>query len=301
MNIQELKASIESNKWELESFYIFVEEPTHFLANQYINEIVKRHNRVVIAVEDIDSFAYVASSFDIDDVSLYIFRVEELDLTGIDTSNFSNLIIICNKVSKETKELFGNSIIEFPALETWQIKDFVYSIADGVTPIKLDWLINVCKGNIHRLALEADKLCLFPVKERDATFDLFMNDGIYNDLTDAISFDLSNAVTNNNVQQVAAILEDLQNMDCEPIALYGLLLNSFRNVLKIQLANCPTAEKVGMSSKQFYAVSKSCGKFTKDQLLTIYDKLVQAEADLKGGRVTSAQLIDYMLINIFSA
>lgn len=301
MNIQELKASIESNKWELESFYIFVEEPTRFLANQYINEIVKRHNRAVTTVEDLDSFAYVASSFDIDDVSLYVFRVEELDLTGVDTSNFSNLIIICNKVSKETKELFGNSIIEFPALETWQIKDFVYSIADGVTPIKLDWLINVCKGNIHRLALEADKLCLFPVKERDATFDLFMNDGIYNDLTDAISFDLSNAVTNNNVQQVAAILEDLQNMDCEPIALYGLLLNSFRNVLKIQLANCPTAEKVGMSSKQFYAVSKSCGKFTKDQLLTIYDKLVQAEADLKGGRVTSAQLIDYMLINIFSA
>lgn len=301
MNIQELKASIESNKWELESFYVFVEEPTHFLANQYINEIVKRHNRVVTLVEDIDLFSYITSSFDVDDASLYIFRADELDLTGVDTSNFSNLIIICNKVNKETKELFGNSIIEFPALETWQIKDFVYSIADGVTPIKLDWLINVCKGNVHRLALEVDKLCLFPVKERDATFDLFMNDGIYNDLTDAISFDLSNAVTNNNVQQVAVILEDLQNMDCEPMALYGLLLNSFRNVLKIQLASYPTAEKVGMNSKQFYAVSKSCGKFTKDQLLTIYDKLVQAEADLKGGRVTSAQLIDYMLINIFSA
>ena len=209
-----------------------------------------------------------------------------------------NLIIICNKLTPETHSLFAQSIIEFPILADWQIKDFAYSRAEGVKPIKIDWLLNCCKDNIYRLDSELSKIELFNTSDRDSIFELFVSEGVYDDIHQSIIFDLSNAITTNNIKTVSNILT---SVECEPMALQALLVNSFRNIIKVQLRKDATATNTGLSGKQFYAIQKNCGRFKPEQLVEIFKRLVRVEEDLKRGRLSSSNMVDYMLLSIFSA
>ncbi len=53
-----------------------------------------------------------------------------------------------------------------------------------------------------------------------------------------------------------------------------------------------------MSSKQFYAVSRSCGRYTKERLLEIFTMLTDVDKQLKSGTLPADLILDYIVLNM---
>ena len=305
MDIKTLKESIESTLNDIR--FIFVNSEDSFLSNQYIHAIADKNNLRIVNVEEIKSL--IPNDNDIfgigdviDETCLYVYRVDKFEEKDSDISKIKHLIVVCDKIDTESKEIFKDLVVDMPKLESWQIKDYAYSIADGVNTKKLDWLLTISNNNIHRIHNELSKVSPFIPKERDYVFDMMVEDDAFTDLSNYMIFDLSNAIVKKDLKTIARILEDIKKIDVEPLGLQVILTNQFRNIISVQLSPNASAEKLGMSSKQFYAISKySCGFYTKEQLVEIFDVVSKCDYLLKNGDVPNDKLVDYMILHILSA
>lgn len=305
MDIKTLKENIESKLSDIR--FIFVNSEDSFLSNQYINAIAQKNELKIITVDEIKSL--VPNDNDIfgvgdviDESCLYVYRVDKFEEKDPDIMKIKHLVIVCDKIDSESKEIFTELVVEMPKLEPWQIKDYAYSIADGVNTKKLDWLLTVSNNNIHRVHNELSKLTPFIPKERDYVFDMMVEDDAFVDLSNFVIFDLSNAIIKKDIKTIAKILEDIKKIDVEPLGLQVILTNQFRNIISVQMSPNASAEKLGMNPKQFYAISKySCGYYTREQLVKIFDVVSKCDYLLKNGDVPNDKLVDYMILHILSA
>lgn len=305
MELQELSNALKNNS-NIEPFYIFLNTENTFLSNQYIEEISKVNSLSISYVDELKSLVpdkndIFGCDVTLSENTLYVYKTDEFVCNDISIKNVKNLIIVCNKIEKNTAELFKTFIIEMPKLQEWQIKDYVYSLADGVDHRKLDWLISICNKDIYRIDNELSKIKIFNKKDRDDVFNQFAEEGAFSDLSNIVVFDLTSAILKRDAKRTSEILEDIKNFDCEPFGVLTLLLNSFRNVINIQLSRDPSAVSLGMKPAQFYAIQKNnCGVYTKEQLVTIFELLSKIEFRVKMGELPVELLIDYMVTNIFA-
>ncbi len=305
MDIKTLKENIESKLSDIR--FIFVNSEDSFLSNQYTNAIAQKNELKIVPVEEIKSL--IPNDNDIfgigdviDETCLYVYRTDKFEEKDTDIKKIKHLVIVCDKIDAESKEIFKELVVDMPKLEPWQIKDYAYSIADGVNTKKLDWLLTVSNNNIHRVHSELSKLTPFIPKERDYVFDMMVEDDAFVDLSNFVIFDLSNALIKKDTKTIAKILEDIKKIDVEPLGLQVILTNQFRNIISVQLSPNATAEKLGMNPKQFYAISKySCGYYTREQLVEIFDVVSKCDYLLKNGDVPNDKLVDYMILHILSA
>ena len=305
MDIKTLKENIESKLSDIR--FIFVNSEDSFLSNQYTNAIAQKNELKIVSVEEIKSL--IPNDNDIfgigdviDETCLYVYRTDKFEEKDTDIKKIKHLVIVCDKIDAESKEIFKELVVDMPKLEPWQIKDYAYSIADGVNTKKLDWLLTVSNNNIHRVHSELSKLTPFIPKERDYVFDMMVEDDAFVDLSNFVIFDLSNAIIKKDTKTIAKILEDIKKIDVEPLGLQVILTNQFRNIISVQLSPSATAEKLGMNPKQFYAISKySCGYYTREQLVEIFDVVSKCDYLLKNGDVPNDKLVDYMILHILSA
>lgn len=306
MTIESLKELIETNA-DLDSMYIFLNSENTFLSNQYIVEISKKKNLKIVYVEDLK--ALIPDKNDIfgveeiiDSTCLYVYHQETFDFKDSGLKELKNLIIVCDKIDDETKEIFDPYIIKMPKLEEWMIKDYVYTIADGVDTVKLDWLIKVANNDIYRIENEIAKISIFPKVERNYIFDLLMEEDAFADLNNYHIFDLSTALLQKDLTKIAELIEDVKSWDCEPLGLQVLTSQNFRKVLQIQLSPKPDPDKLGLTSKQIWAIQKyNCGFYSRDQLVKIFDKVTYADYMMKNGDLSNDKLVDYLILNILSA
>jgi len=306
MTIESLKELIETNA-DLDSMYIFLNSENTFLSNQYIVEISKKKNLKIVYVEDLkalipDKNDIFGVEETIDSTCLYVHHQETFDFKDSSLKELKNLIIVCDKIDDETKEIFDPYIIKMPRLEEWMIKDYVYTIADGVDTVKLDWLIKVANNDIYRIENEIAKISIFPKVERNYIFDLLMEEDAFADLNNYHIFDLSTALLQKDLIKIAELVEDVKSWDCEPLGLQVLTSQNFRKVLQIQLSPKPDPDKLGLTSKQIWAIQKyNCGFYSRDQLVKIFDKVTYADYMMKNGDLSNDKLVDYLILNILSA
>lgn len=303
MTLEEFKKQLDLGI-PLTKAVILLNSENSFLSDQYVKYASEKLNLKLSYIEDIttllpDKNDIFGCGVTIDSSYLYVHHVDKFEYTDEAIIDVGNLIIVTDKMDK--KNPLYTSVVEMPKLETWQIKDYVYSIADGVSNRKLDWLMSVAKNDIYRLDNECRKLALFNVKERDRLFELFAAEDAYSDLSNYMIFDLSTAIVKKDIKTIAYILEDLKNIDVEPIGLATVLYNNFRDILSIQLDRTASAEKLNMNPKKFYAISKSCGAYTKEQLLKIFACISSIDFKLKTGQLPADKIIDYLILNILSA
>lgn len=304
MTIETLKTNLDNKT--LDDFYIFFNLETSFLSNQYVDAIAQARGLKLIYIDDLRSLIpdkndIFGSAETVDASCLYVYKIDKFEDKDLQIKDIKNLIIVCNKIDDETKELFLPYIIEMPKLESWQIKDYVYSLADGVSTNKLDWLINISNNDIYRLHNEISKLNLFSIKEREYLFDLMVEEDAFIDLSNYVIFDLTNAILQKDIKKIRYMLEAVHSWDCEPLGLQTLLTNNFRNVLAVQLAPNSPPEKLGLSPKQVYAIRKNnTGYYSRDQLVEIFELISSCDYKMKNGDLSNDMLIDYMILNILS-
>ena len=297
MTLEELKTIIESNNIP-EQLVVFKLTDNDFIPNQYINFIGKsfeveiKESYSELVNNNVDIFSTGTNN------SLKVLRVDNFDCEDEGIKNAKNTFIICNKINKKSQELFNDYIITVPKLEDWQIKDYAYSVGQGINEQNLDKLIHLCNGNIYRLEQELQRITLFPENQREYYFNSFINDGVFNDLSNYTIFSFSNALVKKDIKSLFEAYKDIKYIDVEPIGLLILMIDSIKKIIDVQLSVNSSPETLNMKPNQYWAVRHSCGFYTKEQLMHIFSFLTELDKKIKLGEMPIDHLVDYIIIKM---
>lgn len=300
MELRELKSKIESNE-NPDQLLIFICKDNKFTAWQYVKAIAKIRAEGIMDLEDLQP-RVTKSLFDAPQASsLQVYQCSNFDSLDTRLLERKNLIIMTDGVeSFEVKALFASNVVDFPALEDWQLKDYAYSLADGADPKDIDRLVDLCGGDIYRLHNELMKINIFPQIQRKYVLPDFVKDGVFSDLSTYNIFTVSNAVQSRDIETLRRILPERDYMDVEPLGLLTILYNNFRKMIQVWLSSNPTPENTGLKSNQIWAIKKLPRCYSKEQLINIFEMLSDMDRRLKTGEIAESQMVDYMLLKILA-
>lgn len=302
MTIEELKYIIENKKYSGQ-FFIFQYTDSKFIVHQYIERLVRDFGFELIYKDEIDSSIKTQTTLfgSLDNNALRVFDVENFDLDDSTLIKETNLIIICKKLSSFINNQYSDQIIIIPKIEEWQIKDFVYSLGNEIPESDLDKLINLCNNDIYRISMELDKMIIFPESIRKNIFKEFFLDGIFNDLTDSTIFDFCTSIIQKDISKLTYVYSQLDRMDVNPLAFVSILYQNFKDIIKIQLSNKATPENTNIPKNKFFAIKyNNLNKFNQKQLISIFKLLSEIDKKLKIGQLDVNNIIDYLIVSIFS-
>lgn len=305
MTIQELKSQIESNS-VTDNLIIFKANPDSIIPDQYIREISRLKQLEINYVDTPDELIGTSSSiFGIADTAqlscLNVIKSEVYIWGYNGLSRVHNAIIVVSKFeNKDVEKQLQEYIVNVPELEEWQVRDYVFSLIPGVDQKQLDWMITLCGKNYLRLQSELDKLLLFQEAEQKFVFNDLINDGEFSDLSSFNIFSLTNALSTKNMNDIQAVYKELDRVDVNEFGLLTLMIKNFRNLIMVQLNSNPTPENTGMTSGQLYAIKKLPKVYSAEQLVKIYEVLLDVDRKIKNGELPTEIVIDYLLIKILS-
>lgn len=293
--IEKLKNQILEN--QIPPFLIFVYKDNTFLAKHYIKQIALRTAKPVVVVDSIEDLGATNIFSKPQDVNTLQFECDTLKNLPSSPLGY----IICNKIDTSIDvDVFGSYICELPVLEKWQLKDYLYSRCEGAETTDLDYLFSLFENDPFQLEMEMSKLEIFSPGERKYFLPIFLQDNIFGNISTNTIFTLTNALCVKNISKVHEVLKQLEYIDVEPLGLVTLMINNFRNMLLIQGSPSATAEKVGMSAKQFYAISKNIGYYSTAQLVKMLKALEQIDLKLKTGEFPVEHILYYVITLILS-
>lgn len=302
LTLIELKNSIEQ-KSVGDNLVIFVYEDVPFIADQYIREISKIKEKKIQYLESIDNLGGGNDIFGMSELDdgLRVYRCKGIEVLADSIKFEENLFIITNKIKdKKIEAQFEEYIVKIPKLEGWQLKDYMYSVAEGIDRKNLDWLITASGEDIYRLENELDKFRLFVDTERKYLFNDMLLDGAFMDLSSFNVFNITNAVTSRDYETLKNALKEIKSFDAEPLGVVTLLYNGFRKLIQVWLAKNPTPENTGLKSGMIYAIKNQPRVFNKDQLLKSFLLLTDIDRQLKTGGIDTKWLIDYVICRVIT-
>ena len=296
MTIEEFKRAIEDNT--LSMLLVIAEcadETAEFVFHQYMHEYISRNDLSFEFVDSISNKAQI-NLFRTAETNLKVYFTKNLTEVSIPRSN--QLWVRCKSVSKEISKEFAQYIVKIPKLEEWQIKDYVYTLCDGVKQSELDYLLQVYGKNIYRIDNEIAKLTSF---QNIGQIYPKIKDQLFNEVSEYQIFDLVNTLVRYDIMALTNILKQIDGIDVDVFGLLTLLKTNFRRVIDIQLSRNPSAQSIGVSDKQFWAIKKySCGIYTRTQLFEIYTFLTACDYYIKSGYISTDMMLNYIIVKIIS-
>lgn len=301
MQLEDIKKQIEDSNIK-DSFIIFKGD-NNFIARQYYQNIAKILNLDINYIEEITSLTVNSSDIfgiEEDNNSLRVYNCDTFNLLDSKLCEQKNVIVICKKIDRETQNVFKEYIVEVPDLVEWQIKDYVYSIVDGIDSKYLDWLISICNSNIDRIQLEIDKLMLFEAGNRQNILQQMVEENAFMDVSNKTIFDFITALLKKDITGLKEIYEDIESIDIEDIGVVTLLYNNFKKYIQVWMQNNPTPETTGLSSKQIWAINKLPRIWSAKDLVDILTILTEIDYRLKTGAIPVNMIRDYLVVNLLS-
>ena len=294
MKLEELKQIVETNSRDIPLLIaICKDETAEFIFHQYLHHYLMQNNLSFEIIDDLNAipqtglFGSTAKSF-------YVHYTDKL--TEMPNSNSCFVWVRCKSVSKEIQQQFDNEVVIINKLEPWQIKDYVYTVCSGISRTDLDHLLKVYDKNIYRIENEVQKISIFDNQRK--AYPIIQSQ-LYTDISEFNIFDLVNSLVKYDIKALTKILQEINNIDVDVFGLLKLLTMNFRRVIDIQLSRNPSAQALGMTDKQFWAIRKySCGIYTREQLLDIYTFLTMCDYYVKSGYITTDVLLNYIIIKI---
>lgn len=309
-DIRELKNKIENNTLD-DAILIFKYNKVdfEFLCEHYVNEIAKVKKLEKIYISSLDELVGNTNSGDdfftaenIKTPYLYIYKTDTLLSLG-EYYDVKNLIIICGKVSKDIKIDY----IDFPAVQNWQIEDFVKMRAPGLNDDMVKWLCNICKYDFYRLDNELKKIEIFDKKLQPIIFNQMSDEGVFSDLNTLNIMSLTNAIMQKDLFTINTILSDLKNIDIEATGLCTLLLRQFKCNIEVE-GNRAWNPDLLCTEKQFNYLKRNHAKYSTIQMYNIYEFLTSLDMRLKSGelqfkadsRPNNNSFADYIVVNVLA-
>lgn len=296
MQLHDLKQNIENNSVP-DTPIIFLNSENDFIARQYLDAIARikaLEIRYVENLDDLQSDGIFAFSEKI--LKVYITPTLEGDVSFLPGS--SNIAIITDKISLSDRSIVDEFVVEVPKLEKWQIQDFVYSQAKGVSKQLLDNFLSLCEDNIYRIESELAKITLFDEAQQQTIFEDLLREESCKDLSSYKIYDLTNAIQVKDINKIKSILLEQLNIDIEGTGLITILYQCFRKLILVWTDVNPTPESTGLKSNQIWAIKNLPKNYTQEQLLKIFDFITLLDYKVKNGELPVNMLIDYIIVKV---
>lgn len=308
MQLKELKSKIEY-KDNINNLIVFVlgdnkDETNYFnkkfLVNQYIDKISKINKVEKDYVNSVQELL-TPDNFWSDKKTLKIYIVDNLNVEIPEAAQIKNKIIVCDKINNKVLSTYKDLMIEIPIIEDWQIKDYALSKCKGIKRDNVLHLVEICNLSLFRIDSELNKLLLFDEKKRDNILIKFINEGVYSDLTNYNIFFISNNIIKRNKAAIGKILENIDNIDFEPLALVKILITNFREIIDVQLTKDKSALENIYPIKKIRAIeNNSCGIYNEKELYKVYKMLLGIDKKIKLGQISTQLITPYIISFIFS-
>ena len=294
MNLEELKQTIETNSKNIPLLIaVCKDETAEFIFHQYLHYYITQNNLSFEVIDD-PNIVSRPSLFSTNTNLLYVCYTNKLIKLEMPKDCF--VWIRCKSISDDVQLQFNDHIVVIDKLDPWQIKDYVYAICNKVPHSELDYLLKIYDKNIYRIENEIQKISIFD--NQDKIYPIIQSQ-LYTDISEFNIFDLVNSLVKYDIKALTKILQEINNIDVDVFGLLKLLTTNFRRVIDIQLSRNPSAQALGMTDKQFWAIKKySCGIYTREQLLDIYTFLTMCDYYVKSGYITTDVLLNYIIIKI---
>lgn len=286
MNIEEVKSDLDNNIWKYNNA-IFKIKDTDFIAFQYIEKIAEIQGKQIEIVDNLENISVSKNElFEVTNCKLYVFKCETFDkeITLEDT------YIICRKVD------VGNcsNVIEIPKLTDLFIKDWLFSVCEGIPQNKLEYLLTT-NTDIYYLKQCVDIITTFNLSEREVILDELITHNQICCETSKTVFDFATSIVNFDLTTMLTIYRNIDYIDINNIGLVTILIGQIRKFIDAKCNNVFSSE-LNMSEKQFYYLKSHC-KYSLKQLLKLYDFLTDMDVKLKTGYIDSSYWIDYIILN----
>lgn len=286
MNIEEVKFDLEHNTWKYNNA-IFKIQDTDFIAFQYIEKIAEIQGKQIEIVDNLESISVSNNElFEVTNSKLYVFKCETFDkeITLKDT------YIICKKVDVDK----CSNVIEIPKLTDLFIKDWLFSVCEGVSQNKLESLFTNIP-NIYCLKQYVDIITTFNLSERESVLDKLISNNQLQFENSKTVFDFATSIVNFDLNALLNIYRNIDYIDINNIGLVTILIGQIRKFIDAKCSNVFSSE-LNMTEKQFYYLKSHC-KYSLKQLLKLYDFLTDMDVKLKTGYLDSGYWVDYIILN----
>ena len=301
MTCEELKYKILSRSVD-DSILIFTygakDSTSRFVMNQYIYYICRDKHLQKEYIESLDEISLEANAFFGTDKDVMYILMTDKFVCSETLNQYKNLIVICKEVVNGKQ--YEDRVIKFSPLTKDQIVEYMEVTCPGLSEDIINWLYDITNGDIFRIDIELKKLSVFSKTNQNDMFKQLYHENGYSDMNNTTIYNLVNAIIDKDIKTMQYVMNHLDVIDVEGTGLVTILIRNLKNIIDIQTNAKATAESTGMSSKQFYAVSRKCGKFTLKQLVNMFEFLTDIDYRLKYGLLdmTNSQLVGYVLTNI---
>lgn len=308
MNVAELKKEIENKKLSFD-FLVLQWSDTSFLANQYLNEIIKIKNVPVKYIDDLSEIGRVNGlmMFYLEEnksIDFTVLKTSKLTLKESDLSKCKNLVIICEKIDDDTKQLLinNNYLVELPKLLTWNILDYGSMKCPGLTEKSLESLLNDIK-DIYRFDNELNKISIFEKDEQRQILSLLCKEHNFQEFGNLAINDYVDAIEKKDINKALRVLENIEHIDIEGTGLVTKLLYKFKALALFKTTLNATPTKLKMSDKQFSFYRTVLDKvYNLNQVINIIEFLTTIDSSLKMGNLdmSNHRLVDYITCRVFA-
>lgn len=286
MNIEEVKSDLENNTWKYNNA-IFKIQDTDFIAFQYIEKIAQIQGKQIEIVDNLENISVSRNElFEVTNCKLYVFKCETFDkeITLKDT------YIICKKLDVDN----CSNVIEIPKLTDLFIKDWLFSVCEGVSQSKLENLFMNTR-NIYCLKQYVDIITTFNLSERESVLDELVSYNQSQFENSKTVFDFATSIVNFDLNTLLNIYRNIDYIDINNIGLVTILMGQIRKFIDAKCNNIFSSE-LNMTEKQFYYLKSHC-KYSLKQLLELYEFLTDMDVKLKTGQIEPSYWIDYIILN----
>ena len=300
MTLQTLKSQIKHNSLS-NDLIIFRVSENNFLADQYIDAICKQKDLPKTYIKSLAERTNQALALVYDFTSeLSVLKVETLE----EETNFDdldNVIIVCKKVDKKLEKEVEPYIVDIPKLEKQYVLDYILTICPGISQEDANWLYDVTKGDIYKIQSELDKLVLFIKGEQKDIFEQIKNDA-NSDLYTQQIYKLADALIRRNKKLVKEVIQHMNNLDFDPIALTNITLNNAKNILYLSERSGVDEKALGLKPNQITAIKNQYKGCSVEHLAKIIGFLSKIDIKLKLGYLDMPKehLMEYIICNLLA-
>lgn len=299
---KQLKKRIE-NKSIDNSFLVLCSYENSFIANQYVNEIIKIKNRQKVVIDSLDNIS-PGQVFETDDNNTYVLHVDDFNSSISNFYPYKNFIVVCTKIADKTRDnvVATGVLCLLPKLQEWQVLDYIKFNCNGLTNQQVKLLYDMSNGDIYRINNEILKLSLFESDFHSEMFKKIDDDGGYSDLSYMTIFNLTTALIKKDIGSLTRIMSEICSMGIDSMALLSVLYKNLKNIIDVKLTPKSTPESLDMSEKQYKAITYSYSNVSSTKIINLFDFITSIDYKLKSGllQLSDDRFIDYMVCNMLS-
>lgn len=208
------------------------------------------------------------------------------------------LFVNCDITDISGIEQIDCSRLDTKTIESWIMRE---CMAVGCTIAKdaQQLLVDYCQSDMQRISHEVPKLCTF--KPNDQILKIDVQNLVHADVSFKI-YELSEAVAKQDADKAMSILDYLQTMGEDQVALLGLLYSHFRRLMFVSLNKSKSVQELSimLGIKEYPAglIKKQAEHFRVAQLKKILEVFWAIDTNFRVGKFPLDSSVQFAIMNI---